>query len=947
MERVITYNLSEDFIQNLAGLIEEEYLNQGKDISKLVFVFGGRRPALFLRKELARRIKKSFFPPCFFSIDEFVEYSLLKKELFTKISDLDACFTIYNLAKDLAPDILKGRQNFAAFLPWAREIISFIDQLDLEDIKFESLREIQENASIGYDVPESINSLLQSIILIRQAYQSVLKDKKTYPRGLIYLLASKHIKEIDFPEFKQVFFCGFFYLHKTEQDIIKNIYDAGKASLIFQGDQGQWSVLDKLAKRLSLQITPAAKETPGCNISIQSGFDAHSESCLAREALKKIGPAGKLGNTVIVLSEPGNIIPLLSEISSVADDFNVSIGYPLKRSSLYSLFESIFRAQATKKNDEYYMKDYLKVLANPLVKNLKVFPNPALTRILIHKIEEILLGMEETPLAGSLFLQLPEIQGFRQLYDLAMDTMKKMDVEASRDELKQASAELHGLLFTSWENISNFYDFSLVLNQFLQVLLEKSFLKNYPLNLKVIEKIFSIQEEFNNAAFKNEPFLKEDIFRIFMNKLDSEMVSFSGSPLKGLQVLGLFETRSLNFENVIFMDVNEAVLPNLKIYEPLIPREVMIILGLNRLEKEEEIQRYQFRRLISGAKNVCLIFQERVDKEKSRFIEELIWEKQKQLNSFDVLPILRGAFKVKVPPKRLEIKKNPDITAFLKQYDYSASSINTYLHCPLRFYYQYVLGLRKKENLLGELQGVDIGTFVHELLALEFAQFIGKKPRVNKEFKERFLSALDKKFADEFEKRMKTEAFLIKEILDYRMHRFLDKEEGRDVRKIFCLEEPFKAKIELPSGVFSFKAVIDRIDQLGDGSILIIDYKTGNTGIMPETDIKKIEQAGFQREKLKSTVKSFQLPLYYYLAAAGKKHENTEINACLYSMKDLELSMFFNKEEQSEDKEEIMAVYLKAMDSLLCDILNPDMPFKADEENARQCQNCQFFYLCR
>ncbi len=947
MEKVITYNLSEDFIQKLAGLIEEEYLLPGKDISKLAFVFGGRRPALFLRKELSRRIKKSFFPPRFFSIDEFVEYSLLKKELFTKISDLDASFTIYNLAKDLAADILKGRQSFAAFLPWAREIISFIEQLDLEDIKFESLRGIQENASIGYDVPESINSLLQSIISIRQAYHSVLKDKKNYPRGLVYLLASKYIKEIDFPEFQHVFFCGFFYLHKTEQDIIKNIYDTGKASLVFQGSQEEWSVLDKLSKRLSVPIIPAGEITPGYNISIQSGFDTHSEACLAREALKKISPAGKLGNTVIVLSEPGNIIPLLSEISSVADDFNVSIGYPLKRSSLYSLFEGIFKAQSTKKNNEYYMKDYLKVLANPLVKNLKVFSNPALTRILIHKIEEILLGMEETPLGGSLFLQLPQIQGFRQLYDLAMNTMKKMDFEASNDELKQAVAELHELLFLSWEGVACFHDFSLSLNRFLQVLLEKSFLKKYPLNLKIVEKMFSIQEEFNNAPFTREPFLKEDIFRIFMNKLDSEMVSFSGSPLKGLQVLGLFETRSLNFENVIFMDVNEAVLPNLKIYEPLIPREVMIMLGLNRLEKEEEIQRYQFRRLISGAKNVCLIYQERVDKEKSRFIEELIWEKQKLLNSFDVLPVSRGAFKVNVLPKRLEIKKDFAITAFLKQYDYSASSINTYLHCPLRFYYQYVLGLREKENLLGQLQGVDIGTFVHELLAQQFAEFIGKKPCVNKEFKERFLSALDKKFSDEFEKRMKTEAFLIKEILDYRMRRFLDKEEERDIREIFCLEASFKAKIELSSGVFSFKAVIDRIDRLGDGSSLIIDYKTGNTGIMPETDIEKIEQAGFQREKLKDTVKSFQLPLYYYLVAAGKNYKDTEINACLYSIKDLGLSMFFNNKEQPEDKDEIMAVYLKAIDSTLRDILNPDMPFKADEEDPQQCKYCQFFYLCR
>ena len=109
------------------------------------------------------------------------------------------------------------------------------------------------------------------------------------------------------------------------------------------------------------------------------------------------------------------------------------------------------------------------------------------------------------------------------------------------------------------------------------------------------------------------------MFRIFMNKLDHKPIAFSASPLKGLQILGLLETRSLNFENVLILDVNENSLPKLKIYEPLVPREVMISLGLNRLEKEEEIQRYQFKRLLSGARKVYLIYEESSKKEKAGF----------------------------------------------------------------------------------------------------------------------------------------------------------------------------------------------------------------------------------------------------------------------------------------------------------------------------------------
>jgi ATP-dependent helicase/DNAse subunit B len=400
------------------------------------------------------------------------------------------------------------------------------------------------------------------------------------------------------------------------------------------------------------------------------------------------------------------------------------------------------------------------------------------------------------------------------------------------------------------------------------------------------------------------------------------------------------------------MDVNESVLPNLKVYEPLIPREVMISLGLNRLEKEEEIQRYHFKRLIAGAKNVHLVYLQRDDKEKSRFIEELIWERQKERNSFDVLTITQGGFTVKVLPKRLEIKKNPQILKFLRNYEYSASSLNYYLHCPLKFYYQYVLGLKEKEDLLEEAEGKDIGTFIHELLNERFAKFIAKRPFIDERFEKDFFVALDKKFADEFEKKMKSDAFLIKEVLDFRLKRFLKNERQRNVRKILCLEKTFKGSIQLKAGNFKFQAIIDRIDQLDDLSLLVIDYKTGGADIMPQVDLERIESAGLAREVLKNSIKSFQLPLYLYFVSNDEKYKANRVNACLYSIKEIDertlgLNMLFKGEEQLANKEKIMHTYLKALDSILCEIINPDIPFKADEEDARQCANCPFFYMCR
>jgi hypothetical protein len=949
MDRIITYNLTEDFIQNLAGFVEDNFLRQGRDISRLAFVFGGRRPALFLKKELSRRLKNGFFPPAFFSIDEFMQYSLSKKTPYSEISDLDGCYIIYNLAKNIAPDILKEKEAFSEFLPWAREIIGFIDHLDLEGIEAKPLEDIQLNAHLGYDVPKNINALLESVIALRDAYHKALKEKNIYSKGLGYMVFSEEIREIDLTEFDYIFFCGFFYLHKTELDIIKKLYDSQKAILFFQGSDEDWTVFKDISAVFSHPLRPKKAQRPLFNLSIQAGFDVHSQACLAREALKKTKDYDK---TVVVLPEPDNLVPLLSEIYSSVSDFNVSMGYPLNRSSVYSLFEAVFRAQETRHQDEYYTKDYLKALSHPLVKSLRFFTNPSLVRVLIHKIEEALLGLKKTPLGGKLFVRLSDIQNSSQLYEIALADMQKMDASVSWDAVKDAVCQLHALLFTSWETVSDFYGFALSLQRFLDVLIKKSPISKYPLNLKMAEKIFSIKEELLGSAFNREAFPKDDIFRIFRNRLDNVKIRFEGTPLKGLQILGLLETRSLNFQNVIIMDVNESVLPNLKIYQPLIPREVMIGLGLNRLEKEEEIQRYQFKRLIASAKNVHLIYKDTDKTEKSRFVEELLWDRQKKEKSLDVLALPKASFKIKVMPKKLEIEKTGDAIEFLRKLEYSASSINTYLYCPLGFYYRYVLGLEEKEDLLEEPQAADIGTFVHELLEETFSGFINKRPNIDAKFRRYFKAALDKKFSDEFQKKMKSDAFLIKEILDFRMERFLDNEAQRDVDEIIALERNFKADIKFRGENFKFQAFIDRIDRLSDKSLLILDYKTGDTGNLPLTNLKKIEAAGFAREALKHTIKSFQLPLYFYFVANDKRYKDSQANAALYSLKDSSdnqgLVKLFKEEVASADKKNLMDVYLKALEFIVCDdIVNPKIPFKADQASPRNCQNCPFFYMCR
>ncbi len=928
-KRIITYSFCESFKDKLVDHIREQYIARGMYLSRVAIVFGGRRPALFLKRDLANELKKGYYPPRFFTIDEFMQYTVGKSEVFGQAQELDNCFLLYQLAKDVAPEILNGRETFAQFLPWAREISKFIDHLDLENIDDKSLKDIQFNAQIGYDVPEDINRLLESIIALRRSYHQELIDRATYCRGLQYLKASEFVGKHAFEEFDQILFCNFFYFHRTEETVVKDLYRRGKATLIFQGDQRKWPVLERISKMFAFPIQEGeTPRIPQFSLNLHAGFDVHSQVGSVREILKGIKDPE---NTVIVLPDPDHIIPLLSEIHSLVKDFNVSMGYPLKRSSLYSLFEFIFRAQLSSKEGRYYTKDYLKALRHPFIKNLKVSSDAAVARVLVHKIEEVLTGKETTPISGSLFIRLEDIVGLEDVYLLTVEMLRRLGINISREDLRSVLDEIHEMLFIRWERIDHFQDLSVALEYFLDILVDKSFLKNYPLNLNIATKIYGIKEELAGASFAREGFSKEEMFRIFEERMNHEKIQFSGSPLKGMQILGLQETRSLNFDHVIILDTNEGALPSLRIHEPLIPREVMISLGLDRLELEEEIQRYQFMRLISSAKDVHLVYQESKDKERSRFVEELIWEEQKKSGKMTAAAVARPSFLVNVRPKKRSVRKTPEMIDFLRAHTYSASSINMYLRDPMEFYMSYVLGLREQEDLLDEPEARHVGTFIHELLEESFRPFLNKEPKIDKAFRDRFAKIFEQRFEEKFAKSMKSDSFLLRSVIVERLNQFLDHEqmsEERDVEEILYLENRFSDVISMPVGDMKFRYVVDRVDKLRDGTVMIVDYKTGSTDSLPKA-IDQIASLVLSREAIYENIKSFQVPLYFHYLS--KQFPDQPINAALYNLRTLELHKFIGS-KVTLGREKINEIFLNALNFVMTEILDPDVPFEEDKK---------------
>ena len=205
---------------------------------------------------------------------------------------------------------------------------------------------------------------------------------------------------------------------------------------------------------------------------------------------------------------------------------------------------------------------------------------------------------------------------------------------------------------------------------------------------------------------------------------------------------------------------------------------------------------------------------------------------------------------------------------------------------------------------------------------------------------------MDQSFNETFGKAMKSDSFLLKEIVRFRMERFLALEQDRRVAQILMLEKKIKEKIIFPGSKkqFNFVLKVDRVDKLEDGSLLILDYKTGGAELKPRS-IDKIKAGGFNRTALKSTVGSFQLPLYLYFVRKSL-FPQAEMNAAIYNLRTAQLDYFLKEEDYSRIKL-IEEVFLEAFNSLIIEIIDPKTGFSADDQDSRYCRNCPFFYLCR
>lgn len=938
MRKIVFLPIQSDLIEYVADLILEK-TSYSNDLSSINVVFPGKRPGHFLRKKLFNKIGGAFYPPDMFEIDSFVHTLVLKRYGVVKVIDpLNAAWIIYETVKNFV-----NIPTFEEFYPWAINLYRLFNELDQELVPDEKLENIKNYVELDKDiVPKQVIQIWNHIREIKNIYNSKLIDANLYSPGLLYKLTAENEKAL--PD-KFTIFSGFYALTASQLKITKRILEADLGIIIFQGNPDEWTILREVKDKLSLPSEIHVDEPNKPSTKIFAGFDLHSEMAKVRDLLYELIPqlSNEPDELAIIVPETESLIPLIYQsIGHFDRDFNIAMGYPLKRTPLISLYESVFRAQDNR-SDVYLRRDVLKVLTHPFVKNLKIDGDTTPFRIAVHTFEEyvneneiVIVDLHDKNLLDRFFESIPRV----------------ISDPTTRGEVIERFERVLELFFFNFEKIKTFNDLKNALKASTDFLLDYSTLSSYTLNLEFMKKFLDTIQKIDEFFFLDEGFEKHNIFNIFLYRLKEARVAFEGTPVRGIQVLGSLEARGINFKKIIYLGLNEGVLPGEPEINPILPPSLRLSLGLPDYRKTEEIYRYHFKRLYYSSNNAFLLYIDNKKASRSRYIEELIWEEEKRSGQLleDKL-VEKRYFRLnlkKIEPKI--IKKTPEILETLKNIVLSPTSIDTYLKCPLRFYYSYVLKLKKQE-VNDEIEKLEIGRLAHRILYKFYKQVEGKEADYERILTDaNLMRIIDEEFRKNFPEKWGM-AILVKRATEKLLLSFLRRERNElkgKKRKILALEYNLYGDYDTGRNMVRFTGRADRIEKIDD-EIFITDYKSeslyGEKPYKPN-NAKNISQIT-DRETAKRITESFQLPIYFELY---KKQVNlpkdVKVNARLITLKtgkNHEIKLFSST---NSDREEIMSKLKQALNIVIDEIFDPEIPFAMDDTNASFCKYCPFKEFC-
>ncbi len=935
-----------------------------------------RRAAFFVKQELANATERPIISPEVQAIEDFVE-SVSTLEVADSVSLL---FELYETFKEIDPNI-----QFDRFMGWASVLLGDLDRIDQYLIKtdylFDYLTEAKAVERWEAELPpgqtlgdsagtKNYFSLFENIKLVYGSFRERLTAKGKAYRGMVYRHVAENVDELllNRTPFERVYFVGFNAFTESEKIIIKKLRKSNRAEVLWDADQYYMSENPDVEAgsslrnyKRNLEFGPwnwihdhlLADEKKVTVYGVPNGtLQTKVAGALYAEMLQNDHPEQPIP-TAIVLADENLLLPMLYSLDEGVKDFNITMGLSLRGSMLYTLIDSIFELQMN--------------LAEFKAKSGKVpkFNHKSISKVLNHPFirhyEQIVLKSSDSDELTIIQKTLREINVNNRVF---LSTSELLEISEDHDLFKT--------LFTRWNKddstqiIQSFYDLIDLLREVY---------KDYKnaLETEYLYLFYTLLKQFEQTiADRPEPLGLYTLRSFLYDLIRNTRIPFSGEPVSDLQILGMLETRALDFERIIILSLNEGTLPQAKRQNSLIPFDIAREVGLPTHLHQEAVMSYHFYRLLQRAKEVHLMYVSTNDAlgggEKSRFIQQIEYE----LTEYN--PRIKLENKMvefeEMPTKTLaqEVPKDEAMLASIRTYlgekGLYPTHVNDLIRCSMRFYLSRIVGVRDKEEIEEELGMDKIGTWLHASLEeLDQTHFLKGQDPTEDEIKQ-VLSAKFRELFQGFITDMGLNRIYYQvgeqQILAFLAHQM----QSDNRRKIVAAEQKLTTELTLEIHGRPVKVQlggkIDRVERDEQNKLFVMDYKTGSVEMSAESR-STIPQ---RKEKLLASADlkagyARQLWFYKYLVyknlatpeglTLGEQNyrvADSRVQSGFYSFRE-PTKIFENQLEitETDDPQTFIAESEALLREIISELLNPDSPF-VQTSDVKVCEYCDFKGIC-
>jgi hypothetical protein len=868
--------------------------SKGLKLEDLYFILPSKRAGVFLKHHLSTILDQPIFAPHILSIEEFVE----ELSGLQSVPNTELLFRLYETYKSLTKE--KDLEPFDSFSKWAQILLQDFNEIDRylipQEHIFDYLNAIKElnHWSLETEQTSLIKNHLKFWKQLKEYYlkftESLLHNKQGY-QGLIYREAAENLEiYIENNSNKKHIFLGFNALNESESQIIQGllqndlahiywdidrtfiddaIHDAG---LFTRAHRQKWNYF----KNQSFNWITTHYSEPK-NIEVIGIPKLVGQAKYIGQLLGELSKTNKsLSSVAVVLGEENLLMPVLNSIPKAISKLNVTMGLSLQFAPLASFFEHLFSVHKNNPSNFYY-KDVIAILSHT-----SIYP----------------LFENESSNVSS------DIVDYIQKNNLVYITVNELKPIVSSHK------ELINILFKPWNDNS---EHALKICSNLIFKIKVNLDTNKRGNSLELEYLYRFNTLFNQVSELNNNYKYLNtigsLHSIYKELLSSETLDFKGEPLEGLQIMGMLESRVLDFETVIISSVNEGILPSGKTNNSFIPFDVKVENNLPTFKEKDAVYTYHFYRLLQRAKNVYILYNTEIDVlkggEKSRFITQLEIENIHKIKHTIVSP------EVPIIEKQLkQISKTSLVLEKLKVLafkGFSPSSLTNYIRNPIDFYFEKILSIKEFEDVEENIAANTLGSVIHNTLEDFYKPLEGKFLTIDhlKAFKKQIKLTVTKHFKDLYNKGdfSKGKNLIIFEIAQRYILNFINLEieslkDGNQI-KILAIEadEVINIKVEGLDFPIKLKGKVDRIDEF-NGTTRVVDYKSGKVE-QNKVEIVNWEALTTDYEKYS---KSFQILCYAYMMHKKNLIE-LPIEAGIISFKNLNAGLLkFGKKEASHSR---------------------------------------------